>query len=130
MFFRCGLDLRPQLCFTFSRIFFFFLSFFFFFSFSYTFWLSRQWTVHLCTVHGSHKLHFSTTFSLKMGSMILFTYLKIILLQYFQFQQNKFYTLSLKFLYLFHIWFTWWGIYKSSQHIINNLFSFKSWWSF
>ena len=41
------------------------------------------WTVLLCTVHGSHKSHFSTTFSLKMGPTILFTHLKIILLQCF-----------------------------------------------
>ena len=38
-----------------------------------------------CTVHGTHKLHFSVTFSLKIGPTILFTHLKIILLQYFQF---------------------------------------------
>ena len=31
----------------------------------------------------THKFHFSATFSLKMGPTILFTYLKIILLQYF-----------------------------------------------
>ena len=43
------------------------------------------------TVHETHKLHFSVTFSLKMGPTTLFTHLKIILLQYFQFQQNKFY---------------------------------------
>ena len=42
-------------------------------------------------VHRTHKLHFSAIFSLKMGLMALFTHLKIILLQYFQFQQNKFY---------------------------------------
>ena len=37
------------------------------------------------TVHCSriHKFHFSVTFSLKMGSTILFTHLKIIFLQYF-----------------------------------------------
>ena len=34
----------------------------------------------------THKFHFSTTFSLKMGPTTLFTHLKIILLQYFQFQ--------------------------------------------
>ena len=34
----------------------------------------------------THKLHFSTTFSLKIDPTILFTHLKIILLQYFQFQ--------------------------------------------
>ena len=33
-----------------------------------------------CTVHGTHKLHFSATFSLKMGLTALFTHLKIILL--------------------------------------------------
>ena len=38
-----------------------------------------------CIIHGTHKLHFSVTFSLKMGPTILFTHLKIILLQYFQF---------------------------------------------
>ena len=38
-----------------------------------------------CTVHGTHKSQFSATFSLKMGLTILFTYLKIILLQCFQF---------------------------------------------
>ena len=43
----------------------------------------QQWTMHLCTVYGSHELHFSTTFSLKMGPTILFTHLKIILLQCF-----------------------------------------------
>ena len=49
----------------------------------------------LYTVHGSHKLHFLETFSLKMGSTVLFTHLKIILLQCFQFSvfsfsKNKF----------------------------------------
>ena len=38
----------------------------------------------------THKFHFSVIFSLKIGFTILFTHLKIILLQYFQFQQNKF----------------------------------------
>ena len=46
---------------------------------------SQLWTVHPCTVHGSQKLHFSATFSLKMGPTALFTHLKIILLQCFQF---------------------------------------------
>jgi len=45
--------------------------------------VSHQWV--LCTVHETHKPHFSVTFSLKMGLTTLFTYLKIILLQYFQF---------------------------------------------
>ena len=59
-----------------SEIFFFFLS-------SRNFLTFLLWTVHKSTVHGSHKIHFSTTFSLKMGPTILFTYLKIILLQCF-----------------------------------------------
>ena len=41
--------------------------------------------MHGNTVHRSHKLHFSTTFSLKMGLTSLFTHLKNILLQCFQF---------------------------------------------
>ena len=51
-----------------------------------------------CTVHEIHKLHFLAIFSLKIGFTALFTHLKIILLQYFQFQKNKFYpcTFSLK----------------------------------
>ena len=40
-------------------------------------------TVFSCTVHGPHKPHFSATFSLKMGPTVLFTHLKIILLQCF-----------------------------------------------
>ena len=42
-----------------------------------------QWV--LCTVHGIHKPLFSTKLSLKMGLIVLFTHLKIILLQCFQF---------------------------------------------
>ena len=38
-----------------------------------------------CTIHKTYKPHFSAIFSLKMGLMALFTYLKFILLQYFQF---------------------------------------------
>ena len=41
-----------------------------------------------CTVHGTHKHHFSTTFSLKMSPTVLLTHLQIILLQCFQFQQK------------------------------------------
>ena len=61
-------------------------------SLSLSFWFSLQlltsqlWTVHLCTVYKSHKLHFSEIFSLKMGPTALFTHLKIISLQCFQFQ--------------------------------------------
>ena len=39
----------------------------------------------LCTVHGTHKPQFSAIFSLKIGPTVLFTHLKIILLQYVQF---------------------------------------------
>ena len=39
----------------------------------------------MCTVHGTHKPFFSSKLSLKMGLTALFTYLTIILLQYFQF---------------------------------------------
>ena len=41
-----------------------------------------------------HKYHFSATFSLKMGFTILFTHLKIILLQCFQFQFSVSATIS------------------------------------
>ena len=43
--------------------------------------------VNSISVHCSwtHKFHFLSIFSLKMGSILLFTYLKIILLQCFQF---------------------------------------------
>ena len=36
--------------------------------------------MHLCTVNGTHKYHFSATFLLKMGPTVLFTHLKFILL--------------------------------------------------
>ena len=62
-----------------------FFSFFFFFS-------SRAGFVDFSTLNSAfvhcswtHKHHFSVTFSLKMGPTVLFTHLKIILLQYFQF---------------------------------------------
>ena len=42
-----------------------------------------QWVP--CTIHGTHKPHFLAKFSLKMDLTALFTHLKIILLQYFQF---------------------------------------------
>ena len=42
-----------------------------------------------CIINETHKSLFSTTFSLKIDHTVLFTHLKIILLQYFQFQQNK-----------------------------------------
>ena len=61
-----------------------FLSLFFFIFFSRECWLF-SWIVHECTVYETHKHHFSAIFSLKLGLTILFTHLKIILLQYFQF---------------------------------------------
>ena len=39
--------------------------------------------VHIVHYSWTHKFHFSATFSLKIGPTILFTHLKIILLQYF-----------------------------------------------
>ena len=42
-------------------------------------------SVHTVHCLWTHKFHFSTTFSLKMGLTVLFTHLKIILLQCFQF---------------------------------------------
>ena len=45
-----------------------------------------QWVP--CTVHGTHKSLYLVTFSLKIGLMVLFTHLKIILLQYFQFSSK------------------------------------------
>ena len=41
------------------------------------------WMVFSWIIHGSYKLHFSAIFSLKMSFTVLFTHLKIILLQYF-----------------------------------------------
>ena len=46
------------------------------------------------TVYVTHKLHFSATFSLKMGLTALFTHFKIILLQYFQFSIFNFSKIS------------------------------------
>ena len=58
------------------------VSFFFFFEHFMTV-VSHQWIQ--CTVYETHKLFFSATFSLKISPTVLFTHLKIILLQYFQF---------------------------------------------
>ena len=66
----------PRRTFTFHKFFFFFWS-------SSNFLTILVWKVFLCTVHGSHKIYFLATFSLKMGPTILFTHLKIILLQCF-----------------------------------------------
>ena len=53
---------------------------------------AHQWVS--CTVHWTHKFYFSITFSTKMGPMALFTYLKIILLQCFQFSVFNFSKIS------------------------------------
>ena len=57
--------------------FFFFLPFF-----------AHQWVS--CTVHKTHTPYFLVIFSLKIGLTVLFTHLKIILLQYFQFSVFSF----------------------------------------
>ena len=46
----------------------------------FTFFSQSVHTVHYLWIH---KFHFSAIFSLKMGSALLFTHFKIILLQYF-----------------------------------------------
>ena len=51
------------------------------------YFLEHQWIP--CTVHRTHKLHFSSTFSLKMGLTALFMHLKNILLQCFQFSISE-----------------------------------------
>ena len=55
-----------------------------------------KFSMNSAFVHCSwtHKFHFSATFSLKMGSATLFTHLKIILLQCFQFQFSVSATIS------------------------------------
>ena len=45
----------------------------------------NQWTLHCLW---THKFHFLSIFSLKNGLTVLFTHLKIILLQYFQFNKQ------------------------------------------
>ena len=70
------------LCCVFSSLFIYL----FFFCSNRTIWPSQSWTVYGCIVHGFHKFHFSAIFSLKMGPTALFTHLKIISLQCFQFQ--------------------------------------------
>ena len=60
---------------------------------SRTIWLFLPFSAHqwvLWIVQENHKSHFSITFSLKMGLIVLFTYLKIVLLQYFQFSVFSF----------------------------------------
>ena len=78
-----------------------FCVFFFFFFFFHAFWQNAV-TVHYCSMNSNrkcwlfcrkqcimycswtHKFYFLATFSLKMGPTVLFTHLKIILLQWFQ----------------------------------------------
>ena len=61
------------------------LFFFFFFFLAENFEFKINFQSHMSPVHclRTHKFHFLTTFSLKMGSTVLFTHLKIILLQCF-----------------------------------------------
>ena len=92
---RVGLDCAFGVC--------VFPFFFFFFFFCTRLWdcgycsCTVQWTVatkfdffiffsqsvHIVHCSWTHKFHFSATFSLQMGPTVLFTHLKIILLQYF-----------------------------------------------
>ena len=74
-------------------------AFSFLFSFFFFFIQPQHLTkssMNSASVHCSwtHKFHFSVTFSLKMGPTTLFTHLKIILLQYFQFQFSVSTTIS------------------------------------
>ena len=57
--------------------------FFFFFWKDCVAIMNFQWVP--CIVHETHKPLYSANFSLKISPTALFTYLKIILLQYFQF---------------------------------------------
>ena len=59
------------------------LRFFFFKRVSVWLWCF-QWVSY--TIYETHKFLFSATFSLKMGLIVLFTHLKIISVQCFQFQ--------------------------------------------
>ena len=64
---------------------------------------AHQWVP--CTIHKTFKPHFLATFSLKMGPTILFTHLKIILLQCFQFSIVSKRTLSVINYFLSVIYF-------------------------
>ena len=61
------------------------IAFFFFFFWSAFLWLWWLFQWILCTIHETNKHLFSIKLSLKMGLTVLFTYLKIILLQCFSF---------------------------------------------
>ena len=60
-------------------------------------WSAHQWVP--LTVYEPHKHHFSTTFLLKMSPTTLFTHLKIILLQCFQFSISTTFSFSNNKLY-------------------------------
>ena len=49
----------------------------------------QLWTVHPCTVHGSHKFHFSPTFSLKMGPKHYSHILKLFYYSIFNLSKKK-----------------------------------------
>ena len=84
--------LRDKVCVWIARlhihVFSFCVFLFFFFSFFSKPQLLTKSSVNSASVHclRTHKLYFSVTFSLKMGLITLFTHLKIISLQCFQFQ--------------------------------------------
>ena len=77
----------PRFCVAFSAMRVFLLLFSFFSFFLVQPQLLTNSPVNSARMYCSrtHKFHFLATFSLKMGPTILFTYLKIILLQRFQF---------------------------------------------
>ena len=68
------------------------------------FFLLKPWLLtssrEQCT-DGTHKLHFLVIFLLKMGLIVLFTHLKIILLQYFQFSIVSKPTLNIFYMSIF-----------------------------
>ena len=82
----------PRLCF---QHFTFFLFFHMFQETNFTIgniWLFNHFLTYkwvLYTIYETYKYHFSIIFSLKIDLTVLFTHLKIILLQYFQFSTNK-----------------------------------------
>ena len=82
IFVRCRLDSTSHVHVSLKSA--FSLSFFLFFQPAFV----NFFTVNSVSVHclQTHKLHFLVTFLLKIGPTVLFTHLKIISLQYFQFQ--------------------------------------------
>ena len=119
-----------------------FCSFFFFFCFFTYFGEIRLLFIDFSTVNSisvyclwTYKFHFLTIFSLKMGHTALFTHLKIILLQYFQFsvfsfqfQQNKFYlniTLISRNHWQWNKFYTDVDIYASNINPLHQIFATK-----